>query len=179
MQYKNNKFCDLINPENLFLNYTKSAINYSIIDGLAITLYITINTDVIGEDCINITNPDVASLYHTQDSLYSIKNNKLTAASIILETDSNILKSGNIEKYVKIIQHEIMHIMHEHICVDLNANAGYGYVIAELICKYFCTIEFPLAENILHTDLSYKSDLYMIIAACFYYLNSSEYSAWL
>lgn len=180
MNYKNNKFCDLCNHENIFLNYTTSHINYKIIDDLNIDLYITVNNDISGENCINITHPDIASLYHPSEQLYSIVNNELVSASIILEADKNILKTGNIEKYVKIIQHEIIHIMHEHICMQLNANAGYGYTIAELICKHFClNIDFPLVNNLQDADLNNLSDLYMIIAGCFYYLNTSEYSAWL
>lgn len=130
-----------------------------------------------GVDAINITYLDEAGYVFDPNKIYN-KSTDGENVSVIITISEDLVE--DIEKLYQSLSHEIIHIMNNTKNTNTSIHSGVAYDTAKEFCNAI-DIEFPIPENIakLYKDGLNTNELLTAIAACMYYLDASEFSAWL
>ena len=174
------------------VTYIKTKINYNFITISTIKLYINFHTGTI-QDCYNLAYPDANKDF--KDPFYpvykdhiekipKIINGKIQYKNIkVIDTISivcEVNQNTSVDECLTMIRHELIHVLHEIRKSIINVRAGHAYYYANLICQYN-NINFPDTTELkkLNAENITQQQLIQIFAGSLYYLDTSEYSAWL
>lgn len=151
-------------------------------------ILIGIDKNNYDEDLINAVNiafpvdTNIEGLLIPLHKLYKENKQEIELCTIIITLPNlGYKKLYNNDKYISTIQHELMHIFHQIIKEKLSVNAGDAYYYASLLCQEY-NLNFPNAfglDGLCEKDQLEKKYQAYLIAACIYYLDKSEQSAWI
>ena len=187
LQYANNINIVYFNKTK----YTKTNINYNFGTLKEITLYINYNTSN-NNDCINLTYTGADKEYVDNDNPTYVEHTEIIKDPYNSQIDKhirvidkisiicNINVNSSLNEVYLMVRHELIHILHEIEKSIINIRAGNAYYYVDKICNYY-NLDFPDKEVLTQININSPSDkeLIQIFGGCLYYLDTSEYSAWL
>jgi hypothetical protein len=157
-----------------------------------VQIFFTINKNTVFGDAISLTIPEYNNINSDYYPLYIGNERHIELCTIIVDlpdlwnikTPINEIRKlyKNNTQLIGIINHEIIHIMHDLINTNLSYKNGDAYYYADMLCKVFgehCVIPNVYDLNIINQKSVYNiSDMYKTISSCIYYTDKSELSAW-